>query len=297
MKPASPSSPSVVILVLNWNGLDFTTACYRALRRLDSPAAIEILIIDNGSTENSPDDLREACPGASILPLPENRGFAAGMNAGIRYALRKNADFVWLLNNDTVCEPTALASLLGPMENARTALVASRLKQTDGGKGIAPGIVHRGGSSLRPPFYIPFPLRKDKRPDFLCGASLLIRSAALREIGPLDEGFPFFFEDADYSFRAKAKGWEIVESPLADVIHMGSATIGRMNRKKAESYRFGHVRFLRRHSPCPRLTTLPALFWRLLVDGIRLDGAAIAGNISGFRDGWRHDLSIQGDIL
>lgn len=293
------STPSVFALVLNWNRLDFTGACCQSLERLDAKAGLHVIVIDNASTAHTPDDLKRACPKARVLALSRNGGFAYGMNAGIRLALSERAEFIWLLNNDTVCKPGALTSLLACMKDPAVGIASSRLIQASpaSGNDKAPApLVYRGGLSARPPFYIPFPVREDSRPDFLCGASLLMRSSAVRQIGPLDEGFPFFFEDADYSFRAKKAGWELAETSAADIIHKGSATIGRMDGRKARWYRLGHVRFLRRHGCLPFVTSLPPLFWRLLVDTARLNGPALVGSVTGWAAGWKSDLSIKGAI-
>jgi GT2 family glycosyltransferase len=283
---------SVAAIVLHWNKLEVTAPCCESLRRIRAPGALRLLVVDNGSTAHDAPALRAACPGADILRLDGNLGFAGGMNAGMRAALAAGADFVWLLNNDTLCEPGALEELLAPMAaDPRTGAVSSRLRQA----GAPPSAPPSGGLlRLRPPLWIPRETRPGEAGDYLCGTSLLVRAAALREVGPLDEGFPFFFEDADWSFRARAAGWRLAETARAAVVHAGSASIALLGRRQAACYREGHVRFLRRHARRPLPPALGAFLWRILVQAATLRRDALRGSIDGWRGGWRGDLSIRG---
>lgn len=275
--------PRVLALVLNWNRIDFTAPCVASLAKQEFAGVLDILLIDNGSTEHTPEELHRACPGATLLAIPQNRGFAGAMNMGMRHPLAKKADFLWLLNNDTVCAPTALADLVKKMADARVGACASRLVQA----GTNPPKLIRGAQALRPPLYIPFPLREGAPIGYLCGASLLLRKAAVEAVGMLDEAFPFFFEDADWSFRARDAGWLLAETDRASVTHVGSATISSYSRDRSRGYRAGHVRFLRRHARHPFPAAAVAMAWRCAVDLCLLRLSSLRGSIEGWKAGWR----------
>ena len=92
---ASANEPRVYCVVINWNGWRDTVACLGSLVAQDYPS-LTMLVVDNASTDDSVARIREAFPGIELLQSDENRGFAAGSNVGIRRALEKDAEFVWL---------------------------------------------------------------------------------------------------------------------------------------------------------------------------------------------------------
>src|SRR5215472_8148560 len=97
----------VYILLHNWNNWKDTSDCLASLQALDSDNW-KVLVLDNGSTDGSVQRIRDRFPEVEIVELGENLGFTKGNNAGIRLALERGADYVWLLNNDTVVDPKAL---------------------------------------------------------------------------------------------------------------------------------------------------------------------------------------------
>ena len=284
----------VTVIVLHWNRLEVTAPCCASLRHVRAPGPFRVLVVDNGSTAHGEAELRAACPGADLLRLPANLGFAGGMNAGIRDALSQGADFVWLLNNDTLCDPDALEELLAPLAaDPQTGAAASLLRQA-GAPASAPPV--RGMLRIGPPLWIPLPALPGKAGDYLCGASFLARADALRAVGPLDEGFPFFFEDADWSFRARAAGWRLAETARAAVTHTGSASIASLGRRQSACYREGHVRFLHRHARHPFAPALGAFLWRAAAQAATFRADALRGSLEGWRRGWKGDPAVKGSL-
>ncbi len=279
----------VAVIVPHWNRLDDTTACYRCLMQLDH-AKVDVYIVDNGSTVHTPEALASACPAARIVRLETNRGFAGGVNAGIRRALETDApDFIWLVNNDTTCEPDVLTRMVRTAATGeRIGLVGCELLE---GAGRSPLRRVAAGKRMAPPLYIPWTVDAGQRVDYLSGASLLIRRAVLEEIGLLDEGYFFFFEDADYCRRARQAGWSLAVAPDAVMRHWGSATIGTLSEDQALYYRAGHVRFLRKTLTHPFAPALLCAGWRLLNDTLRGRPAAARGNLRGWRKGWREPVT------
>lgn len=279
--------PAVAAVIPHLDRIADTAACCRALAAQTLPLTT-IFVVDNGSTAHAEIELAAACPNAQILRLAENRGFAGGVNAGIRAALAQpDVGFVWVLNNDTAAAPDALEKLVAAAAaDPRIGLVGCPLLEgTEADRRPVPP-----GKKLWGAWRIPVLPRKGERPDYLSGACLLIRRNLLDDIGLFDEGFFFFFEDADFSHRALDHGWRLAVAEDAQVEHRGSATIRRMGELQACAYRAGHVRYLRKHARHPFWGALPPFLARLALDALRGNGAAVRGNGRGWRPAWRAPL-------
>src|SRR3989337_2540822 len=103
--------PLVYIVVVTWNGWPYTVRCLDSLRTLDYPSH-HILTVDNGSTDDSVQQIRAAHPDIELTAIGQNLGFAGGANAGIHCALQRGAEYVWVLNNDVEVEPDTLTPLV-----------------------------------------------------------------------------------------------------------------------------------------------------------------------------------------
>ena len=119
----SQPPPPVVTIILNWNGCDDTIACVRSARALRD-VETRILVVDNGSTDNSLPRLRAEFPDLWLLETGANLGYAGGNNAGIEAAIGSGAEFVWLLNNDTTVDSGALAALVAALKQRPDAGIA-----------------------------------------------------------------------------------------------------------------------------------------------------------------------------
>ncbi|HEX9637746.1 MAG TPA: glycosyltransferase family 2 protein, partial [Acidobacteriota bacterium] len=152
-----------------------------------------IVAVDNGSWDGSGAELREAFPELSWLILPENRGFAAGANAGIARALERGAHQILLLNPDCELRAGCVAALHEAMDqNPRTAAAAPRIARPDGRPEPWTGRLSFG------PLVIAARGPVAPEPQWLLGTCLLIRAAAWREVGPFEETFFAYFEDVDW---------------------------------------------------------------------------------------------------
>jgi GT2 family glycosyltransferase len=110
--------PRVTCILLNWNGWGDTLDCLAALKESSYPH-LDVMVVDNGSTDESVARIRAANPGLTLLETGLNLGFAAGNNVGVRHALKNGADYVWLLNNDTRPAPHALSALIDKVQTDR----------------------------------------------------------------------------------------------------------------------------------------------------------------------------------
>ncbi len=277
------SGASLAVIVPHYERIEDTVACCRSLARQTLSPAV-ILVVDNASRSHGREELEAACPMASVMRLESNRGFAGGVNAGLR-VLRQHPglEFVLLLNNDTACDPRALECLVAPMlADRRVGLVGCPLLEGEDRQRVVPA-----GKRLMRPWLVPVWPSDSATSDYLCGACLLLRWEMLEAIGGLDESFFFFFEDADYSLRVRNRGWRLAVAADAGVRHRGSATIGRLSALQARYYRAGHVRLLRKYSRLPWLWALPPFLFRLMSDAVRLRFKSLRGSLDGWRQGWR----------
>jgi GT2 family glycosyltransferase len=105
-------APKVGVVVLNWNGKEDTLACLESLASVTYPA-FEIYVVDNGYSDGSVPVVRSRFPNSTVIENGRNLGFAGGNNVGIRYALERGADYVLILNNDTLVAPDLLDRMMG----------------------------------------------------------------------------------------------------------------------------------------------------------------------------------------
>lgn len=222
----------VCIIILNWNGCHDTIECVESCRNLSYPN-FRILIVDNGSTDGSEAILRERFSGVDIIQTGANLGFAGGNNVGIHHALANGADFVWLLNNDTTVDAEALLSLVQVAESDKNVgMVGSKIVYHENTR-----LLWYSGAVLDPerPYRLHHQgLNEDDRGQFdaacetgyITGCSLLARKEMIDGIGLLDDGLFLYFEDADWSARARAAGWKLVYCPGSLVFHRVSLSVG-----------------------------------------------------------------------
>jgi hypothetical protein len=225
-------SPPVTAVVLSWNGREDTLACLRSLVAATYPR-LEVVVVDNGSSDGSADAVAREHPGVALVRLDTNRGFAGGMNTGIAEALARGAEHVMLLNNDTVVEPGFLEPLVEVLEHGEdTSAACSQIVFLDdpgtiwyAGAAFRPGRGHHGtnrgyGQPRLPEATRPF------RTERACGGAMLISSAALAEVGSFDESLFAYAEDTDWSLRSARAGRRILVVPASVVRHAVSASSG-----------------------------------------------------------------------
>jgi N-acetylglucosaminyl-diphospho-decaprenol L-rhamnosyltransferase len=258
------------VVVVTYNALPWLEPC------LASVATYETVVVDHGSTDGTLELVREQFPGARMLER-ENRGLAAGWNAGIEAT---STPYVLLLNADAWAVDDAVQHLLRfAEERPRAAAVAPRLVNADGSlqrsvrgfptlwrlateylflRKLAPW------SSALNAFYAGgFGHDEAREIEWAMGAVLLVRRAAVEDVGPADESFFLFSEETDWCYRFRAGGWEVWFDPEAEFEHVGGASHG--GRMYVENLR-GQLRFLAKH----RGPAAAERARRLLLAGVRL---------------------------
>ena len=247
--------PQVSCIILNWNCWAHTIECLSALKEC-TYQRMTLIVVDNGSTDNSVAQIRSAFPGVLVLESGKNLGFAGGNNAGIRHALAHGADYVWLLNNDTKPDPHALAELVAKaLTDTKIGAVASICYYADAPSTVqawAGARVNLWTGSAR----LSMKPRRDEWFHALNGTSFLISRAAIENVGLLDESFFLYWEDTEFCLRLREKGWRIAAAPDSRVLHKVGASTGR-NRLITDRYHVSSgLRLLSLYSPAPRLAML-----------------------------------------
>ncbi|MBI4493200.1 MAG: glycosyltransferase family 2 protein [Chloroflexi bacterium] len=196
-------------------------------------ACLEVIVVDNGSTDGSGELVRAAFPQVRLVANTHNRGFAAGVNQGLALARGR---YLLLLNSDARLEPGSLAALVACLDNhPRVAVVGPRLLNPDGTSQssrrrfptlatafLESTVLQRlwpAHPLLRRYYVLDRSDEETQAVDWLVGACLLVRQAAVEQVGPMDERFFMYSEELDWCRRFKAAGWEVVYVPRARVVH------------------------------------------------------------------------------
>ena len=244
-------SSVVYIVVLNWNNASETINALRSLSRSDYPGH-EIVVVDNGSTDDSIAVIRADFPGVHIIGTGENLGYAGGNNVGIHYALAQGADYIWLFNDDAIAAPDALSAL---MRAAQTDPDAGFLGPTVQMRERPDQILSAGGyldSDLNPRQrglgeINQGQYQKIEEVDFLSGCALLISRASIEAVGLLDERFFTYGEDVEWCFRGKLHGLKVLFVPQALVWHPDTRSRDENSARVMYYMSRNRLLFLRKH--------------------------------------------------
>ncbi|MCS6962454.1 glycosyltransferase family 2 protein [Thermoflexus sp.] len=213
----------ILVAILTYNRLPDTIACLESVRRLEGPVE-GVLVLDNDSTDGTPQAIRRAFPEVQIWELERNRGYAAGNNLALQMALERGMEGVFLLNNDTVVDPQCLVRML---ETARSmpqvGAVGPLIWAWPPSQGIwALGgeihwrrayTLHREAGHMEPSRRFPHPV------DFVPGCGFLLRREALEAVGGFDERYFMYWEETDWCQRARRAGFSIWVDPRAQMWH------------------------------------------------------------------------------
>lgn len=210
--------PTVFIVVLNFNGKDTLNGCLSSLYQSDYPE-FEVVVVDNDSKDGSFEQAKQFFSRAHFIKNDANFGFAKGNNIGIRFALEKFADYVFVLNNDAFVEKTTLSVLVQTMKRNPNIGVASPLIFSANNKTWFAGgkinwlkmkAFHLYEVSSASPYAT----------EYITGCSMLVKKEVFKKIGLFNERFFLYYEDADFSVRAKKAGFDLCIIPEAHLQHL-----------------------------------------------------------------------------
>jgi len=245
--------PRVSTIILNWNDASDTLICLDSVLRSDYPNC-QILVVDNGSTDDSVSRIRAAYPWIELLETGENLGYAGGNNVGIRHALEGGAEYVCILNNDVVVAPDFLTPLLAVLEGHPEVGVATPLiaEMAAPERVWALGSVvdrysghvrrlHAGEQVAALRQQLPAEV------EVASGAAMLVRREVLNSVGLLDDKFFLYYEETDWCLRVTASGYRIVAVPSSLILHKVSAALGESSPIIDYYMLRNHLRLVGRH--------------------------------------------------
>jgi GT2 family glycosyltransferase len=296
------SSPLVYTVILAHNHCEDTLQALDSFCQTTCPNH-RLLLVDNHSSDGTAAAVQARYPQIDILAHSANLGFAAGMNSGLQYALRRGADLILMANNDVVVSPSMVTCLVEAMKPGVGAAAPMIYYWNDpqriwsAGFSIHPWFLEmRGGARgkvddgrWKSPFEV----------DCLLGCAVMLSSSMLRDVGLLDERYFFYYEDLDLSIRARRKGYRLITVPDAKMWHKvaGSAGMGsafrvyHMTRGNVLLFRI-HARGLQR--PFGILVRVGSAVKKSAQFLLRGQSALFQSYWRGAHDGWRASL-VRGD--
>jgi len=242
----------IAIVVLNYNGLTNTLECLDSLKRLEkNNYVIELIVVDNASSDGSAEALSKL-KDISFISSEKNLGFCGGNNLGIKRALQRKADWILILNNDTIVDENLTNNLLKDAGNADIIspkiyfapgyeFHKNRYKKSELGKVIWyagadidwQNIIgtHTGVDEVDTGQF-----SKKREITLATGAGMFIKSEVLEKIGSFNEKYFLYLEDMDFCVRAKRAGFKIVFQPEAILWHKNAASTGGSGSKLQDYY-------------------------------------------------------------
>ncbi len=260
------SEPLVFIIILNTNRKADTLECLSSIVK-STYQNYTVLILDNASTDGSVETIRTQYPQVQIISLKENRGYAGNNNVGIQAALTQGADWIFLLNEDTMMAPDCLTQLVEMGESqSNIGILGPMVYHYD-----EPNIIQSAGGHLDNRLYSihlgqneqdigqyvePHPV------DWISGCAILVRRLVIDQIGSLDENFFIYLEELDWCMRTRENGWNIFHIPHAKLWHKGV----QRNYHPAPSvtYYFTRNRFLLLSKHHASILTWFSAWWQTL---------------------------------
>ena len=217
--------PLIVTVILNTNRKDDTLECLHSLAANDYPRH-HVIVLDNHSTDGSVPAIKAAFPEVEIIALQENRGYAGNNNVGVQAAIERGADWVFVLNEDTVVAPDCLPELVKVGEgDPQIGVVGPLVYHHD-----EPQVIQSAGGSLGP-YWISAHLGQNetdqgqfnqvRKVAWISGCAILVRRSAIEQVGALDERFFYYWEETEWCMRIREAGWGIFNVPTAKIWHKG----------------------------------------------------------------------------
>lgn len=238
VRTAEPPVMDVSIVIVSWNTKKYMEECLTSLQAADGNLAVEIIVVDNASSDGTPDMIRAQFPGVRLIESGANLGFAGGNNIGLKEATGK---YICLVNSDVNVPPDCLAKMYAYMDqHPDIGLLGPGMLRPD-------GRLHRSGMRFPKLWHVflralfldslfkgshffggflmrDFHFDSTRDIDVLNGWFWMTRCEALKQVGPLDDRFFMYAEDVDWCKRFQLAGWRIVFYPEARAVHYGGVS-------------------------------------------------------------------------
>ncbi len=258
--------PTVTVIVLNWNGREYLSDCFDSLVALDYPTdRLELMMVDNGSTDDSVAFVRQHYPHVTIVETGHNLGFAGGNNLGLRQA---TGEIVFLMNSDVLAAADNLQALAHQFDRQPDAGVISAGLRTITGEAQAFAygddptlayLLRRGLHAVlnRGPLHR-WDVDQPVETEWVSGACIAVRHEVIQQVGLLDERFQLYFEDNDWCLRIRQAGWKVIYDPRFSVTHLGGQSQPQ-RRMANQLYYQSMIKFYAKHYGTLKTLLLRAL--------------------------------------
>lgn len=211
-------APKVFVLILNFNGKDALCACLSSVFKSDYQN-FEVVVVDNDSGDGSFEEARNMFSKAHYIKNPENYGFAKGNNIGLRFALEKFADYVFVLNNDATIEKETISNLVkAAEENSDCGIASPVIFDRENKIWFAGGTIN--WRKMKTGHLGQLQSDKPYSTQYISGCAMLVKKEVCKKIGLFDERYFLYYEDADFSLRAKKSGFDLLIVPQARTNHL-----------------------------------------------------------------------------
>lgn len=219
------TKPLVVVVILNTNRKDDTLEALESLAKSTYPRR-HIIVLDNASTDGSVLAIREKHPLVKVIELDQNLGYAGNNNVGIQAALDSGADWVFVLNEDTILAEDCIARLVEVGEvDPEIGIVGPMVYHHN-----EPTVIQSAGGKLSPT-WVSYHLSQNEvdkgqysaphQVDWISGCAIMVRSTAIRQAGMIDTRFFYYWEETEWCLRIGRAGWKIFHAPQAHLWHKG----------------------------------------------------------------------------
>jgi len=272
------------LIVISWNRRDILHKCLSALAEACKEKPWEVIVVDNHSSDGSPDMVRHTFGGVKLIPLFRNLGFGRACNIGFQAS---NSEYLLILNSDIIADYGEIRQLLTFIrQNPQIGAVGPALIDLDSRLEPSWG----KDPNLRNEFYQKWILRPkvrsgdyrescghSRKVDWVSGAFLLTRRAALVDTEGFDQRFFLYFEDNDLCLRMRASGWEVWYNPGIRVVHQQGSSVKMVANEVAWEYRRSQLLYYWKHHK-----TLSLTFLRFFLLG-KAAGSLLKGLLWGFK--------------
>ena len=253
----------VAVIVVSFDSHEYIGRCLESL--VGQEGKIRVIVVDNASRDGTLELVRKSFPHVTLVSLPRNTGFAAGVNRGIREC--SGTDFFFLLNPDCVVLPNAIprmvsfaqnrpgVGILGPrvFDDLECKTIQPSCRQFPG---LMTGLFNRHSlltklfkrnTFSRSYLYVGEDFTGPRSVDWVSGCAMLVRREVIEQLGVLDEGFFFFCEDIDFCWRAHKAGWEVIYFPEASVVHFSGKSAEKLPFRTLVAKHDSMLRLYRKH--------------------------------------------------
>jgi N-acetylglucosaminyl-diphospho-decaprenol L-rhamnosyltransferase len=244
------TAPDLSIIIVSFNARGHLDRCLQSLHFAPPARTYETIVVDNASTDGSAEAARR-WSGVRVIDAGANVGFAAANNIGIRSSSGRN---LLLLNCDTLVPPGAVDNLLAMLEaEPSVAVVGPRLVDGKGRPELSFGSMVNPWNEFRQKVLRPWLTgrltRRQRLPDWVTGACLMVRRTDAEAVGLLDERYFMYFEDVDFCAAIRARGQRILFTPSVQVTHLRGRSRATALRATKRAYRRSQIAFYEKHHP------------------------------------------------